>query len=562
MVTSLMNIGVRRATLVVILVALSATCRAQIAGNGVERCFLTGSVVDAITGEPVRAAEVSVTRLSGGADVDEPANSVTTDSNGRFAIANLAPGRYVLQASQENYTDLGRPSGSGYAIITLVSDQRAENVVLVLMPGGTISGQITDQTGAPIPGASLAALEYSYRTGKRDLEEMASSSTNLRGEYRIAGLVPGRYLLRATTNHPFPDTPAQASSKQSDALVPLYYPGATDFTQASELAVRAGQELSGIDVRLAPVRVFHIQGTVIDSRTSAPVKGAGITLLSDNGNTFFPATPTSTDAQGGFNLAGIPPGSYLLVAQIATTNPEPTLWGRKSVAVADASVQDLNVLVGTGATVSGRVRMGDKASPSVSSLTAVLEPQEGITLNSMMPGVESASVNPDGTFLFHHVPEGAYRISFFPLPAGFYLGEQAGTGILEAGIKVGSDHASRQLDLILSASSASIDGMVLGEGGEVDRPVAGVTVVLVPDLSFRGQPHSYRTSVTNRLGRFTLRGIAPGDYKLFAWQEVQPGAFLDPDFLGAYEERGQSVHLKETERASVQLRMIPAEGGQ
>ena len=78
--------------------------------------------------------------------------------------------------------------------------------------------------------------------------------------------------------------------------------------------------------------------------------------------------------------------------------------------------------------------------------------------------------------------------------------------------------------------------------------------------SFRGQPRSYRTSVTNRLGRFTLRGIAPGDCTLFAREEVQPGAFLDPDFLGAHEERGQSVHLKETERASVQLRMIPAEG--
>jgi hypothetical protein len=56
-----------------------------------------------------------------------------------------------------------------------------------------------------------------------------------------------------------------------------------------------------------------------------------------------------------------------------------------------------------------------------------------------------------------------------------------------------------------------------------------------------------------------LESIPPGDYKLFAWQAMERGAHLDPEFLQQFEDLGKAVSLKESASMSVQLDAIPAE---
>jgi hypothetical protein len=55
-----------------------------------------------------------------------------------------------------------------------------------------------------------------------------------------------------------------------------------------------------------------------------------------------------------------------------------------------------------------------------------------------------------------------------------------------------------------------------------------------------------------------MRNVTPGDYTLFAWEQMERGSYLDPDFLGQYEDRGQAVHLEEGGHVTVQLDAIPA----
>jgi Polysaccharide lyase family 4, domain II len=248
----------------------------------------------------------------------------------------------------------------------------------------------------------------------------------------------------------------------------------------------------------------------------------------------------------------------VLVARLdIDTDPETILWGKKSLVVSDANVESIKILLGPGVNVGGRIRIEGKTNLDVSNLKATLEPQAGVTVNSLMPEVEDASINSDGTFSFHHVPEGTYNISFYPLPPGFYLGEKEGLEVLETGVIVGPGHAAPSVEFILSPASATIDGMVSGDG-----PLAGACVVLVPDGSRRSQPRYYRTSVSNRLGKFTFRGVAPGDYKLFAWAEIASGAFMDPDFLRQYEDSGLAVHLEQSAHASVQVPMLSRSASQ
>jgi hypothetical protein len=100
-----------------------------------------------------------------------------------------------------------------------------------------------------------------------------------------------------------------------------------------------------------------------------------------------------------------------------------------------------------------------------------------------------------------------------------------------------------------------VEGTVLKDN---QQPAAGATVVLVPDGDRRSRLDLFRTTSAGDGGRFVLRGIPPGDYRLFAWEDVEPGAWLDPDFLRDYERAGEPLSVSERGRYTPQLKVIPA----
>jgi hypothetical protein len=63
--------------------------------------------------------------------------------------------------------------------------------------------------------------------------------------------------------------------------------------------------------------------------------------------------------------------------------------------------------------------------------------------------------------------------------------------------------------------------------------------------------------------KFNMDGIAPGDYKLFAWEAVPNGAWMNAEFLARYEGRGVAVSVTPTGStpAKPELKVIPKEAG-
>jgi hypothetical protein len=116
--------------------------------------------------------------------------------------------------------------------------------------------------------------------------------------------------------------------------------------------------------------------------------------------------------------------------------------------------------------------------------------------------------------------------------------------------------APGMLDILLSPKGAQMDGVVADSDG---KPLEGVTVALVPETDRRDVPHLYRNTTTDQTGRFSLRGLTPGEYRIFAWEQVEPGAYLDPDFLQPFESKGERVSLTEGARESKQLKPIPVQ---
>lgn len=94
------------------------------------------------------------------------------------------------------------------------------------------------------------------------------------------------------------------------------------------------------------------------------------------------------------------------------------------------------------------------------------------------------------------------------------------------------------LEMVASSRGAGVQGAVLDVDG---LPMAGVSVALVPESTRREQFHLYKTASTDQYGHFELRGIAPGEYKLFSWEEVKADAWQDPEFIKPFEQKANAL---------------------
>jgi len=537
----------------------AAFVRAQNAAMPEEKATITGTVLDAVSQRPLKGADVRLRSLPtdpGTASVSR-SGPTSTDADGRFVFNGVTPGRYVVMVSRDGYVsnraDNFRLRGE---LLSVAPGQHVNDIVVRLLPDGAIAGHLINEAGKPLRDVSVLAMKSSYPHGRRELQDVAHAVTNDAGEYRIESLAPGKYYIRTKL-------PASLKAKPGSekAYVPIYYPAAGDQARSVALVLRAGEELVGIDMTLIPVHTVHIRGTVINGRTLLPSKEAEVTLLSDQGETIFlPGKNFAVGGQANFDFPGVPPGSYVLVAQQSGSVREPkTMWGRTSIEVKDSNLDHVEVVVGAGVDVTGRIRVeGDSADdvpPEIhyQNMQSILELQEPSSLAALTPDIDTTTVNADGTFIFREVPEGSYRIRFVPLPDGYFLKSSA-ADVPETNITVGRGHSPAFVELGLSPGAGRIDGTVKSD----EQPVPGASVVLLPDGKGRGQPSLYQLCITDLFGRFGLRNIVPGDYTIFSWEKIDRGAYFDPEFLAQYEDRGKAIHVGEGGHVSLSLEPIPA----
>jgi hypothetical protein len=161
-----------------------------------------------------------------------------------------------------------------------------------------------------------------------------------------------------------------------------------------------------------------------------------------------------------------------------------------------------------------------------------------------------ASVAPDGTFTLRVHP-GDYSVRVMGLPPNTYVrsARLGGTDVLDETAAI-DDTVSAVLRLELSTGSGEIEGILRDKNFQA---VAASQVVLIPEK--RSRHDLYKTVTTGDDGRFGLTGIAPGNYKLFAWEDLEPNAYYDSEILRQFDSQGQAVVVPESSKIQVQLQL-------
>lgn len=521
---------------------------------------VTGIVTAADTGRPVDSASLSLIR-DGGRPV-----RVVTDADGAFTFTALPAGRYHLTAEKSGYlkVELGQHhpgSGRPGAPFELVDGQRLTGVALSLPRGGGIAGVVVDDRGDPVSGLRVTALHEDWQTGARRLASAASATTDDRGHYRIAPLAPREYVVTvapdfsrasalaeqemrmvelsaraASRGMPVPEMPAASppDKEPGRGYAASYYPDSTIADAAARVTVAAGQDREGIDFHLQPVALAHVSGRLSGSGNAI---GSGLTMvraIEVSGPPGRMPRVARVGPDGAFTLRDLPPGQYRVTAQTMTirrsdadTPPAPRLFGSADVTVSGSSIDEVVVSMAEGVRVSGRLTFeGDAPVTDVSRVRVRL------STNETAPTPSVVQPDDDGAFELTGVPPGHYRFEVTGLPGGWALTSAIldGRETLDDDVEIDGSRNRPGAVLAVSNRLTEVAGIVQDAGGQ---PTSRYTVVVftADQRYWTGGTRRVQAVRTATDGRYAVRGLPPGRYRIAAVFDPEPGRWFDPDFL-------------------------------
>ena len=365
---------------------------------------MSGRVTRADTGEPIRRARVTA-RAGRGTQVPQ-GFTTSTDAEGRFELVDLPAGRYTLSARKAGFVTLQhgqrRVDEPGTAI-QVTARQVLDELDFRLPRGGVISGHIRDEFSEPISEARVSVLTQRYSQGRRELVPAGQGGrTDDRGQFRMYGLPPGQYWVSASLQDV---QSGMATSSDTQGYATTFYPGTVNVAEAQMLSLDVGQELTWIDYVLVPVPTARVSGTAIDAR-GRPFANAVVVVMQRLGGLFMGAAGALTDADGGFVLSNLSPGTYTLRVQGMGFNPDRGV-ASSTVTVSGADVSGVLLAASTGVTARGVVVTEGTEQPTFAPSRVRVMPQpvdpSGFAVMGLGMGGPS-SVEDDWTFEVRGLP--------------------------------------------------------------------------------------------------------------------------------------------------------------
>jgi hypothetical protein len=272
---------------------------------------IKGQVVDAVSGRGLPRATLY---LAGG-QLTVGATTMTND-DGAFAFEGVTPGRYTVTAAKITYETgyaPNAPRGRRPQRLEVTAGAAVENVTIALHRASAITGRVVDEFGDPVQNVRVALRRFPGAAGGRPRQTpgMSEVRTNDIGEFRLAPVPAGRYLLTAETQlnaFTLPNIPAAPAGF-------VAWPQAPSLDQAQPLVVERGHEFRDVELQLFPTKSTRVTGVVLGV-DGQPATGASINVGPVFAGDDEPYSGYGTSTQNGRFELTLPPGVYDLSASL------------------------------------------------------------------------------------------------------------------------------------------------------------------------------------------------------------------------------------------------------
>jgi hypothetical protein len=527
------------------MLALHVLCAAQAPPA---KAQIDGRVMN-LAGKPLSKATVALVGNNRAPGLPlPPAFTSTSSADGTFAFDDVEPNSYRLFVQRAGYLDFIFTQPEGSVVIEMAAGQQ-RSIEIKMTAQSFISGKITTEDGEPFPGAQASVFRVTRVNGKKQLAPLSPVPAGPDGSFSIGNLTAGRYYLSASDPPGLTQTSQRevSTGKRGDErYVTTYYPNALETSAASIIDVPSGAELRNMDIRLQRARVFHIYGRTVDP-SGASIPSATLNLLYPGVRDALGNAHRAIATGGVFEFNRLLPGTYVIRA-----SSSPDFQGHLSVTISDRNIEDLVVTLVPGVDIplSFRVEGADqqqeaKIRSALGRFT--LTSSEGVNDNAM------AVSRSDGTFLFRRIGPGTYATG---------IGGPEGTYVKS--IRFGDHDVTRSLldttagtgalEVVLSAHAAEVTGVIASPDGQ---PLPGVAVTLwSPGLPPAGTLDQVRSTASDALGKFRFENLRPGEYRIAAWEKIEPGMGNIPEFHLKFDARATAVTLKEDSHEVVQPVLI------
>jgi hypothetical protein len=525
-----------------------------------------------------------------------------TDDAGRANFANLAEGTYSVTVRREGFfgpsingnfptstftsANVGpaaaRDDGLALALATGAiarsggTDspanfvrQPVQHVAVNLVEGGIISGRILDANHRPAVGIPVSPMQTTYQYGQKILRQTANRvQTDDLGQYRLFWFAPGEYYVATGL------TPAVAArGGVPNFPSPTYYPGTLELARARSILVHEGEEISGADFEVQSGGGVTISGTVTNTLPGRIIPQTGNVVRDVSSFFLVPRNssvqeqiqgiPNVANGRGGarggdatvfpFEIRGVPPGSYdfYSIFNDGATPRNNSYAGHTAIEVGSENISGIQSIIQPGVDLKIHVSVigtplaqpnNRPAQPVVMQNVRVqIRPVDSLPAQLSNGLLTLSAADNDANLLFTNIPEARLFVSSVSaIPLDGYVSDiRHGTrSIMEDTIFNIGKETPDPLEVVISRGGATISGTL--EDAQ-HNPVTGTRVFLIPDMPRRRNLLLYKTTTSATKGVFNFQGVAPGIYRVFAFDTIPQGAEQNDEFMIRYDGSGTRV---------------------
>jgi Carboxypeptidase regulatory-like domain len=498
--------------------------------NDNQRYALSGTVINSVTGEPIRRALVTV--------FVQQQSSMMTDSSGRFELEGLPQGKVMVTAQKPGFFTDQELSGGRSRPPQFAVGPDAQQAIIRLVPEAIITGRIVDTDGLPVRGLNVRSLTQKLMNGRKEWQQGTFARTDEDGVYRISNLQPGAYFLIAGPGR------ALAFVSGAEDTSELGYPAVVYPNETSPMRINAGQQVEA-NFTVKPEQFYSISGSVTGI---TPGGHYSVQLIPRMPGMRVPLFGASPDVESGaFTIPRVAPGDYVLQAHGQDPIHNQAVFGSVQISVHRSL---MGVTIGLESTLTIPIHVRTERTKEATGITNRRMPEVQLRL---MPVDEQGPAafssfedprDPNSPLVLKNARPDRYRLELQPSFGDTYVASArfGNTDLLAGEVTISNSANQGAIEVVIRDDAARL-GVKLRSDEEMP-----VTVLVVPD---RGDPRLNEMMATPNGTEMQVGGLRPGTYTVLAFEDIGSLEYMNRAALEPYLSHGAKISLGANQQSTV-----------